>query len=49
MDCTFVTLKPQDIAKPKVFYRGMTNPTESNKEIESVVTNQLKYLNEKNK
>lgn len=48
MDYSFVPLKPQNIPKPEVSYRGVTTSAQSNKEIESIVTNQLKYLNERN-
>ena len=49
-DCSFVPLKTQNISKPKASYRGMTTtPAQSNKEIESLVPNQHKYLNGRKK
>lgn len=50
MDCSLVPLKTQNIPKPQVSYRGMrTTPAQSNKGIESLVPNQLKYLNGRKK
>lgn len=49
-DCNVVPLETQNHPKPNVSYRGMAaTSSQSSKEAESLVPNQHKYLNGRNK